>query len=87
MNSDYNLCRPESQVLIEDVGFYGNLKKLPGDNAIWGGNVTKVSIGSITPPWGSPYTTLPSNWVEHGCIYGGAPSSRFLFLSVHLMGS
>ena len=76
-NYDYHLCRPESKVLLEDVGFYGGLKKVPGDNAIWGGNVTKVSTGSITPPWGSPYSTLPSNWVEHGCIYGGAPSSRF----------
>ena len=88
MNFDYHVCRPEHKAPVEDVGFYGGLKKLPGDNPIWGGNVTKVLTGvSNNPPFGSPYTTLPSNWEEFGCINGGAPCSRFLLLNAHLMRS
>ena len=71
-----NYCRPESQMPIEDVGLYGGLEKLPGDNPIWGGNVKKVPTGvSNNPPFGSPYSTLPANWEEYGCIDEGAPSS------------
>ena len=77
-NSDSLLCRPESQIPVEDVGLYDPLKKLPGDNPIWGGNITKVPTAvSDGPPFGSPYSTLLSNWVEHGCIDEGAPSSSF----------
>lgn len=77
-NYDYHLCRPESEIPIEDVGIYGGLKKLPGDNPIWGGNVTKVLTGiNNKPPYGSPYSTFPSNWVYYGCMNGGAPSSQF----------
>jgi len=37
VKSDYPLCRPESPMPVEDAGLYGPLKKLPGDNSIWGG--------------------------------------------------
>jgi len=78
LNFYYRLCYPENHVPVEDVGLFGPLKKLPGDNPIWGGSVAKVTTGvSDNPPFGSPYSTLPSNWVEHGCIDEGAPSSRF----------
>ena len=78
VNSDYHLCRPESNIPVEDVGIYGGLTKLPGDNPIWGGSVPKVLTGvSNSPPFGSPYTTLPSNWVYYGCINGGAPTLQF----------
>ena len=66
---------------VEDVGIYGGLDKLPGDNPIWGGNVPKVLTGvSNNPPWGSAFTTLPSNWASHGCINEGTPSLPFLIL-------
>ena len=76
MDFNYHYCRPENLLPVEDVGFYGGLKKLPGDNPIWGGDVPKVLTGvSDNHPFGSAYSTLPSNWVEHGCINGGAPFS------------
>ena len=79
LNFDYHLCRPESEIPVEDVGFYEPLKKLPGDNPIWGGDVPKMTTGvSDNPPFGSPYSTLPSNWVEYGCVSEGAPSSAIL---------
>ena len=85
---DFNICRPAHNMPIEDVGYYGGLKQLPGLNPIWGGNVTKVITGVPNAvPFGSPFTTLPSNWEDYGCIGGGAPPSHFLLLNVHLMGS
>ena len=88
INTDHGLCRPESKMPIEDVGIYGGLKMLPGDNALWGGNVTKVRTGvSNNPPYGSPYTTLPSNWAYHGCMNGGASSAILtLIIYVQFMG-
>jgi len=84
MNNDYPLCRPESDLPVEDVGFYGGLKQLPGDNALWGGNVTKVLTGvSNNPPFGSPYSTLPSNWAYYACMNGGA-SSAILILGINM---
>ena len=77
INDDFHVCRPASKMPVEDVGIYGGLEKLPGDNPLWGGDVPKVLTGvSNTPPWGSPYSTLPSGWVEHGCINEGVPSLR-----------
>ena len=86
----YGLCRPDTdtKMPVEDVGIYSGLDKLPGDNPIWGGDVAKVPTGaSNNSPWGSPYSTLPSGWVRHGCINEGAPSLRILFFNVQLMGS
>ena len=88
INDDYHICRPDSKMPVEDVGIYGGLNKLPGDNPIWGGNVKKVPTGvSNNPPWGSPYSTLPSNWVKHGCINEGAPSSQILICQCSFHGS
>jgi hypothetical protein len=85
INDDFHVCRPASKMPVEDVGIYGGLEKLPGDNPIWGGNVPKVLTGvSNNPPWGSPYSTLPSNWVKHGCINEGAPSSRIFDSSMFI---
>ena len=87
-NDNYCTCRPESEIPIQDVGFYDPLKKLPGDNPIWGGNVTKVLTGvSDKPRYGSPYSTLPSNWVEYGCVNEGALSAAILILGYLFMGS
>jgi len=84
MTEDNKHCRPESKIPVEDVGIYGGLKQLPGDNAIWGGNVTKVLTGvSNNPPYGSPYSTLPSNWAFYGCMNGGA-SSAILILGINM---
>ena len=78
LNFYYRLCQPENNAPVEDVGLYGPLKKLPGDNPIWGGTVTKVLTGvSDDPPFGPTNSTLPPDWVEYGCINEGAPSSRF----------
>ena len=74
----YCLCRPDpdTKMPVEDVGIYGGLDKLPGDNPVWGGDVAKVLTGvSNNPPWGSAFSTFPSGWVQHGCIEG-APSLR-----------
>ena len=90
LSNYYGLCRPDPDIKlpVEDVGIYGGLDKLPGDNPIWGGDVPKNLTGvSNDFPWGSPYSTLPSNWVRHGCINEGAPSSRIRFLNVQFMGS
>ena len=79
----YRVCRPNSLMPVEDVGIYGGLDRIPGDNPIWGGDVPKTPTGvSNRPPWGSPYSTLPVGWVEHGCIDEGAPSSRFSILAL-----
>ena len=80
ISDTFNVCRPNSKMPVEDVGIYGGLGKLPGDNPIWGGSIPKVPTGvSNNPPWGSPYSTLPSGWVKYGCIDEGAlPTSRFL---------
>jgi len=78
MSEAFNVCRPNSLMPVEDIGIYGGLDKLPGDNPIWGGSVPKKLTGvSNTPPYGSPYSSLPQGWVEHGCIDEGAPLSRF----------
>jgi len=72
VSDGYHVCRPNSKMPVEDVGIYGNLDRLPGDNPVWGGNVPKVLTGvSNTPPWGSAYSTLPSGWTKHGCIDEG----------------
>ena len=79
LSNYYYLCRPDAatKMPVEDVGIYGGLEKLPGDNSLWGGDVAKVPTEvSNIPPWGSPYSTLPSGWVEHGCINEGATSSQ-----------
>ena len=82
VSDHFNVCRPNSKLPIEDVGIYGGLDKLPGDNPIWGGNIPKVLTGvSNTPPMGSAYSTLPSNWVKHGCINEGPPSFILLISS------
>ena len=88
INPDYRLCRPESKIPVEDVGIYGGLKQLPGDNALWGGDVKKVLTGvSNNPPYGSPYSTLPSNWVYHACMNGGGPSAfSIIRINIHFMG-
>ena len=76
----FNVCHAVTELPVEDVGIYGGLDKLPGDNPIWGGNVPKKLTGvSNNPPWGSGVSTLPDGWVYHGCIDEGEPSSRIWF--------
>ena len=78
IGKSFNVCRPTTKLPIEDVGFYGGIDKLPGDNQIWGGSVPKKkSTEPINvPPFGSAVSTLPAGWVYHGCIDEGEPSSR-----------
>ena len=76
----YKVCHPANKLPVEDIGIFGGLDKLPGDNPIWGGNVPKKLTGvSNNPPWGSGVSTLPDGWVYHGCIDEGEPSSRIWF--------
>ncbi len=35
MDFNYHYCRPENQMPVEDIGLYGGLEKLPGDNPHW----------------------------------------------------
>jgi hypothetical protein len=80
ISDTYRVCRSNSMMPVEDVGIYGGLDKLPGDNPVWGGGAPKVLTGvSNTPPWGSPFSTLPKGWVGHGCIDEGGSSLRVWF--------
>jgi hypothetical protein len=77
VNRSADVCRSNSELPAEDVGFYGGLDKIPGNNPIWGGSVPKVlPEAPKTPQWGLPFSTLPAGWVYHGCIDEGEPSSR-----------
>jgi len=76
----FNVCSPTSQLPVEDVGIYGGLDKIPGDNPPWGGSVPKKPTGvSNKPPFGSAVSPLPNGWEYHGCIDEGEPSSRIWF--------
>lgn len=67
-------CQPNKYLPLEDVGFYGPISKLLGDNPVWGGGVAKVtSGGSNTPPLVAPWSVVTDGWQEHGCINEGDP--------------
>ncbi|PVG04652.1 hypothetical protein CPB86DRAFT_831140 [Serendipita vermifera] len=67
-------CQPVKNLPLEDVGFYGPIARLLGDNAVWGDGVPKNSIGSTpTSPLVAPYSVVPNNWNEVGCINEGDP--------------
>jgi hypothetical protein len=70
-------CRPVKNLPLEDVGFYGPISRLLGDNAIWGDGIQKNSIGSTpVPPLVAPFSVTPNNWSEWGCIGEGDPSTN-----------
>ena len=80
-SEDFNVCHSASKMPVENVGFYDDLDKIPGDNPPWGGNVPKKPTGvSNNPPWGWGNSTLPDGWAYHGCIDEGEPSSRVWFV-------
>ncbi|CAG8564533.1 12075_t:CDS:2 [Acaulospora colombiana] len=67
-------CQPVKNLPLEDVGFYGSITRLLGDNAVWGDGISKNSIGSTpTPPLVAPYSVVPNNWNQVGCINEGDP--------------
>ncbi|KAG8786722.1 hypothetical protein FRB91_001387 [Serendipita sp. 411] len=67
-------CQPAKYLPLEDVGFYGPLQKLQGDNPVWGGGTSKATTGSSnTPPLVAPFSVVSSGWTEHGCIDEGDP--------------
>ncbi|KAG8809047.1 hypothetical protein FRC17_003637 [Serendipita sp. 399] len=67
-------CQPAKYLPLEDVGFYGPLQKLQGDNPVWGGGTAKGTTGSSnTPPIVAPFSVVASGWTEHGCINEGDP--------------
>lgn len=67
-------CQPAKYLPLEDVGFYGPISKLLGDNPVWGNGITKATTGSSnTPPLVAPWSVVSSGWQEFGCIDEGDP--------------
>ncbi|KIM21268.1 hypothetical protein M408DRAFT_333579 [Serendipita vermifera MAFF 305830] len=67
-------CQPVKYLPLEDVGFYGTIPQLLGNNQQWGCGATKATTGSSnTPPLVAPYSVLANGWSEHGCIDEGDP--------------
>ena len=65
-------CQPVKYLPLEDVGFFGTIPKLLGDNPQWGCGTAKSSTGSSnTPPLVAPYSVVANGWSEHGCIDEG----------------
>jgi hypothetical protein len=73
-------CKPKRKIPLEDVGLFGTLASLPGDNNEWGGNKEKTLKGNedLNKPFASPFGEVKAGWKEFGCIAEGRPGSTTL---------
>lgn len=65
---------PVQNMPLEDVGLFGPIQSLVGDNSLWGGGKSKSSFGvANVPPLVAPFSVIRPGWSLQGCINEGDP--------------